>query len=397
MLRGAAVLCAILIASSATAQISGVRQIDFRNFTYPWDEPPLGVPGSWQWLRQTPKDVLQLADGRHNFVEVGAPDRGQPYVALRSVTYGDLDGDGYDEAAVDLVYGTGGTANWHYLYVYSAVNGTKRFIDRLESGSRADGGLVSVAISRGLLVLDFADSERRQGDCCSSGVIRVSYLLQDGSFVETKPYQKDSLRVTVYPLGLPGPLTVRASSGNIVYTNASGKENTLTSSGRDSQPALSADKSLIVFLRRKRENENEVRMIRADGGGERLLFPTAKHLAVAGRSGFACDSPQFALDQRSVYFITEFTAESGAIWKLDGASGNATVIVPGAAQFGIVNLGRYRGYLIANQRSLSQPDSEGMQYPEYPFFLFTPEGKKIAKVGEDVQDLDSFLEDHAAE
>jgi hypothetical protein len=36
----------------------------------------------------------------------------------------------------------------------------------------------------GLLVADFADSEKRIGDCCSEGYIRVRYRWQGGAFVE---------------------------------------------------------------------------------------------------------------------------------------------------------------------------------------------------------------------
>jgi hypothetical protein len=55
---------------------------------------------------------------------------------------------------------------------------------RLESGSRADGGLLKVAIEQRTLILDFADTEKRAGDCCSEGYIRVKYRLKDGRFVE---------------------------------------------------------------------------------------------------------------------------------------------------------------------------------------------------------------------
>jgi hypothetical protein len=104
---------------------------------------------------------------------------------LHSVTYGDVDGDGTEDAAVDLLYGTGGTANWHYLYVYSVDHGTPELKARLQSGSRADGGLVKTAIQTGRLVLDFADTNRRQADCCSEGYVRVTYRWQGDRFVET--------------------------------------------------------------------------------------------------------------------------------------------------------------------------------------------------------------------
>ena len=106
------------------------------------------------------------------------------YVMVLSVAYGDLNGDGLDEAAVDLIFGTGGTANWHYLYVFTLANGSPELLGRLQSGSRADGGLLKVAIERNTLILDFADSKRRVADCCSEGYVRVRYRWQSGRFVE---------------------------------------------------------------------------------------------------------------------------------------------------------------------------------------------------------------------
>jgi hypothetical protein len=64
------------------------------------------------------------------------------YVTVWSVTYGDVNGDGRDEAVVDLLYGTGGTANWHYLYAFTLANGSPTLLGTLQCGSRADGGLV---------------------------------------------------------------------------------------------------------------------------------------------------------------------------------------------------------------------------------------------------------------
>ncbi len=103
---------------------------------------------------------------------------------VRSVTYGDLRSEGREAAAVDLIYSTGGTANWHYLYVYALEKGSPQLLARLESGSRADGGLVKVTIEKNELILDFADGARRVGDCCSPGYIRAKYRWQSGRFVE---------------------------------------------------------------------------------------------------------------------------------------------------------------------------------------------------------------------
>ena len=110
----------------------------------------------WNWLKAIPKSHVRLKDGRLD-LHPSDPYDGA-YLQLRSVTYGDVDGD-RRRTAVDLVYGSGGTANWHYLYVFKSVNGTVAPIAILQSGSRAYGGLVAVRIDQGLIVLDFADED----------------------------------------------------------------------------------------------------------------------------------------------------------------------------------------------------------------------------------------------
>jgi hypothetical protein len=175
-----AALAAIIAMTGAIAADS-IRDIDFRNLEHPWDSPG-AVPSGWVWLARAPAASLRLVDG--SWADPNG--RGWPWVSLRTTTYGDLTGDGHDEAAIDLLYSTGGTANWHYLYVYTLTDGAPKLMARLRSGSRADGGLIRVAIENGLLVLDFADTKKRTADCCSEGEVRVRYRWSGGRFVEAR-------------------------------------------------------------------------------------------------------------------------------------------------------------------------------------------------------------------
>jgi hypothetical protein len=185
----------------ALPQRSSIRQIDFRNFVYPWDEPD-GPPSEWHWMSTSSRTHVRLVDGTHRFWEPSDSELERemaPGLWMTSVTYGDLDGDQEEEAAVALNYSGGGTANWDYLYVYKLEHGVPRLLGRLESGSRADGGLVKTTIENGLLVLDFADAARRVGDCCSEGFIRVRYRWSQGHFVETGPREHGDLKLEVHP------------------------------------------------------------------------------------------------------------------------------------------------------------------------------------------------------
>ena len=165
-----------------------IRAVDFQNFNYPWTEsmPRMtAFPDSeWGWFTVIPHPTITVEKGMHDFIQPGDTSRSGGYLAVRSVAYGDLDGDGQEEAAIDLRYGTGGTMNWYYLYVYGLQNSSPKTLGLLQSGTRADGGLVGVAIENGLLVLDFNDSAKRGGDCCSKGFIRVHYRWQNNGFVE---------------------------------------------------------------------------------------------------------------------------------------------------------------------------------------------------------------------
>jgi len=364
----------------------GVRLVDFQNFEYPFQES--FVPSGWNWLTTISPQRVRLVHGRANF------DRADPhgaYLELISVNYGDLDRDGEDEAVVDLLYSTGGTANWHYLYIFKASNHAATLIAVLESGSRADGGLIGSKISHGLLVLDFADADRREGDCCSRGIIRVEYRLKDGRFHETGPRQKDSIRFVNGPAYQAGPQTVNTSvdgqNVNIVYTDAKGVTRPLTSSGVNVEPNLSPDGNLVVFLRKLNAGESEIWTIGTGGKDLRRIFHGPVHWNGRTYPSSSLRSPKWSADAHSIYFVTDFSLTKGALWCLDLTSQEAKAIIPEAVNFGVIQSGRYRGYLVANQRS------EGASYPVYPFLLYTPAGRRVQQIGEETDDLEQLVSD----
>jgi hypothetical protein len=377
-----------------TAAERGTHGVDFRNFEYPWIEE-LGVPSNWEWRYVAAGSHVRLKNGWLTLDPADPPH--SAYLHFGSVTFGDLDGDRQDEAVVDLLYGSGGTANWHYLYVFKATNGTVVPIGILKSGSRAYGGLADVRISKGLLILDFADEDRREGDCCSRGIIRVRYRLQGKRFLETGSRQKDSVRSFFYPFDKEGPQTVKTSLNqqkvNIVYTDANGVEKPLTASGVNTEPSLSSDKSSVVFLREPNQEEKEIWAIGTDGSGLRLLFRGSVRWNSHVYPSSSLRLPQWSTDGKAVYFVTDFTATSGALWRLDLATSKAAVMIPDAVMYGVIQTGRYRGFLVANQRALSKADSDGSRYPAYPFFLYTARGEKVQPIGDETEDLDGLLAD----
>jgi hypothetical protein len=192
------ILLVLAIFTGAAQKPKQIRDVDFKNLIYGWDHPGHAVPLTWQWMKEPPKSKIRLQDGRAAFTESHESaqfEQGSPCINIVGVTYGDLDGNGAQAAAVRLNYRTGGTANWDYLYLYRLDHGRVRLLGRLRSGSRADGGLLRVTVKKNLLVLDFADAERRMGDCCSEGYIRVNFAWRHGHFEETGPRERGDLTV----------------------------------------------------------------------------------------------------------------------------------------------------------------------------------------------------------
>jgi hypothetical protein len=379
---------------------TGIRQIDFKNFDYPLAEESADDPAPtikpWKWFSGDARSTLRLVNGRHDFTTPDGLSDG--YLLHSTVTYGDLDGDGEDEAAVDLLRGTGGTENWHYLYVFTLANGSPRLVGTLMSGSRAYGGLVNVEIVRGILSLDFQDEDRREGDCCSRGIIRVRYRFHEGQFIELGRRERDSVRVVSYPLFYPkGPETVRqelnGDRNDIVYTDAEGKDRKLTASGGD-EPNLSSDKRSVVFLRKlnqNHQNNTEIWTVQTDGSGARLLYNKDVRWNGRGCPSSTFRSPQWSDDGRSVYFVSDCTLMTGALWQLDVASRAVRPLISDAVMYGVIRTGRFKGYLLANKRTTLSADGCDDSYPVYLFFLFTADGKVLQQVGDEFDQLEELL------
>ena len=179
----------LLSHTPARAKFTSIHQVDFKNFIYPWDDP-VDVPSTWSWMPLPFHERVRLVHGGRWLPVAGAaPEEHVPDLRflLESVVYGHLGSDGQEVAAMYVSFSTGGTAGWGYVYVFRLKAGQPDIMGWLKTGSRADGGLIKIAIRDGLLVLDFENSSKREGDCCSDGYIRVSYRWQNGQFAEVPP------------------------------------------------------------------------------------------------------------------------------------------------------------------------------------------------------------------
>lgn len=210
----ATVILLLLISASTTGNApndSTIHNVDFKNFQLPWnramhrspwlDQHGSGAPSDassmWRWMGSLPRTAVKVVKGIHRFYgpEDDKTSLAVPLLSVDSVVYGELDGDGIEEAAVHVNYASGGTQHWDYLYVFRLTDGHPALLALLKAGDRAYGGLVKSNIQDGLLILDFADQDRRVGDCCSEGFIRVRYRWTNGHFEETGSREKGDLKV----------------------------------------------------------------------------------------------------------------------------------------------------------------------------------------------------------
>ena len=160
----------LCFSSGLVSAQSSIRQVDFKNFTYPLSGPLLGH-GELKWLGD-PRDgyskqkPVHLVNGddlakSSSFVMDGHEYTQWMGFTLQSVAYADVTGD-----------------------IYSLAAGKPKLLAYCHTGSRAYLGLDRVYGERGNLVFELLDPRKIEGECCSSGFVRTRYRW-DGSRFQT--------------------------------------------------------------------------------------------------------------------------------------------------------------------------------------------------------------------
>lgn len=170
-----AILLIIVTFSAATTALAqaDIHKVDFNNFTYePWC-------ASEQTTRIRVKNGKYLKETQQD----GFVDR--MYFDVLDVTYGDVTGDGKDEAVILTNCNTGGTGQFSEGFVYTIRNGKPSLVARVPGGDRADGGLRSINVENGLLVVEYNDPEKAAGACCPEGVVIQKMRVTGGKVVDT--------------------------------------------------------------------------------------------------------------------------------------------------------------------------------------------------------------------
>jgi hypothetical protein len=181
-----------------TATTGSIRSVDFANFTY------LG-----RYLFTNGPESFTLRQGRFAASETK--------VVLAYLTYGDVTGDGNEDAMVTLAPVLGGSATPLVTYVYSLEGDKPRLLWTLSTGDRADGGLRRIYSENGKLVVERFSPIKSHGACCPTQFTRTSYawdgtkFRQSGSIVETLPNPTGSAD-TVMPEYQPSKDSTRLKS-----------------------------------------------------------------------------------------------------------------------------------------------------------------------------------------
>ena len=188
---------------------------------------------------------------------------------------------------------------------------------------------------------------------------------------------------------------VSVQNGNICIGGPAGEIKKLTSSGHDSEPALSPDGKWIVFIRTipgKRISTGagdaaatELWQVRADGKEPTLLVrPKDSDKMETVLAGFS--KPQFSTNGRLVYFVSEAWATSGALHVVDTTNSKERFVCP-ALDFEVVPSGEYRDCLLVAQHRYF---IGGGSYDW--FWLLLPDGKEVGPVGEDTENFKTTYE-----
>lgn len=154
---------------------SPIRTVDFENFTFP--AKPIYTEG---------EKYFTLKHGRYAGRFLDGAIEPHPVLLVESV-YGDVTGDGNEEAIIVFTESIRGTAIPYYVYIYTMDRDKPKPIRSFETGDRAQGGLRQVLAENGELVVElygknkfiggdlFAGDDSIRGACCPSVFTRSRY------------------------------------------------------------------------------------------------------------------------------------------------------------------------------------------------------------------------------
>lgn len=158
---------------SKAAVSKDIRKIDFKNFTY----NPFCAG-------EEPQNVT-VKDGEFSDEKKDGEFTDRFYFNVFSTNYGDINGDGNEDAVILSTCNTGGSGQFSEGFIYELKDGKPSLLTRIPGGDRAFGGLVEAKIENGLLVLEAYDAGKDGAACCPEFSVISRFKLSGGKLVET--------------------------------------------------------------------------------------------------------------------------------------------------------------------------------------------------------------------
>jgi hypothetical protein len=166
----------VLAAAGLACAQQSIRQVNFKNFTYPLSRHLLGHD-QLQWL--DPSSQGPLKNQSVHLVN-GSDLTGSAGFTLQSVEYGDLTTAGKPDAIVVLRYSANGQTTAHYIYVYSFLAGKPHLLAFCHFGAGGYSGLTRVYADHGELIIESLDHTKPPQAPAS---LRRRFRWQDGHFL----------------------------------------------------------------------------------------------------------------------------------------------------------------------------------------------------------------------
>jgi hypothetical protein len=161
-----------VVANRAGGAAEGVRAIDWQNRSY-----AVPVIGEVTVVRGHADFAIGEDGKRAPAGEPGAYDVQPP-------VFGDVDGDGVDDAVIVDALATGGTGRFSQVRIFTLRGGGPIELGQIPGGDRGDGGIVSVAVEGHAVIVTRAVLAEGDGVCCASTQRRERWAWSGSGLVE---------------------------------------------------------------------------------------------------------------------------------------------------------------------------------------------------------------------
>ena len=177
----------IAFAGSTFAQ-TGIRDVDFDNFTYQsscgeMEPQSLTVTKGILFEEKITTPPVQENNAENTKENVMVPPAKiveRKYFKPYEKIYGDLNGDAINEAIILTTCSKGGVESYTEGFIYGMKDGNAELLTKIEGGDRALGGLRSVKIENGVIVVERSRPGFTNNACCAEFAETMRYNFTNG-------------------------------------------------------------------------------------------------------------------------------------------------------------------------------------------------------------------------